>query len=117
MTKKELESVKCVSMQYFLEVYYDVAEDISHVISKNSHKSLGKVARLYGVRLAKMSFEKVTREMVNMGDVIFVLDCFGNAAPYINPKINFEDEFNTTMDEKFVSHVVEGDECDKYKRR
>lgn len=119
MTKKEIKTSPGMSMEYFLEVYYGVDEEIASKISLHSHKSIGKIARLYGVKLSKLGFDNVSREMIARGEVILVEDHFRNAAPYINPNIKLTDEFETTMDERFVSHEVyeEEEEYDKHKGR
>ena len=118
MTRKEINSSHIVGMKYFLEVYYGVSEDIVSKISLHSHKSISKIASLYGLKLSKMSFDSVSREMIARGEVLLVIDHFNNLAPYINPTIDLIDEYETTMDEKFVScEINEEEEYGKHKGR
>jgi len=121
MKKKELESLKRVSLNYFLQTYYGVGEDLAEIMSKESHKSLSIVARLYGIKFRKMSFESITKELIYTGKVILVEDYFGNTAPYISPFIELEDEYQTEMDERYISKEIcdlEGEDFDdKHKGR
>ena len=118
MNKKKIKTSVVISMKYFLEVYYELEEDISLKISLHSHKSISKIASLYGVKLSKMSFDSVSKDMVARGEVLLVADHFNNLAPYINPTIDLIDEYETTMDEKFVSYKIdEEEEYDKHKGR
>ena len=106
MTKKQLKAMPVISMNYFLQTYYGLTEEQALVFSAHTHKTLKTVARLFGVKLAKMSFEEVTREYVLTGKVILVEDYFGNIAPYINPYQILEDEYSTDMDERYTSYEV-----------
>lgn len=119
MTKKEIRKTKTISMSLFLELYYGVDESDAKKLGLHSHKTLKQIAKLYGVILSKISFDNLTKEMLARGEAILVEDIYRNAAPYINPNIEFVDEYETTMDERFVSHeVYEGDEKnDKHKTR
>lgn len=118
MTKKEVKKSPCVSMRYFLEKYYGIGEDYAYKLGIHSHKVLKQVANLYGVKLKKIPFDNLDKDMIARGEVILVEDIYGNRAPYINPNIILIDEFETTMDERFISYEIKGDEInDKYKGR
>ena len=83
---------------------------------KLSHCELKEVALIYGVRLAKIPFEKLTKDMIARGDILLVEDAYGNKAPYINPMRKMENEYETTLDERYISYELEGeDKNDKYK--
>lgn len=121
MKKKELKSLKKVNISHFLQTYYDVEEEVAKIMSRHSHKSLSEVARLYGIKFRRMSFENITKELIYTGKVILVVDHFGNTAPYIEPFTSLEDEYQTEMDESYISHEVydlEGeDSYDEHKGR
>lgn len=122
MTKKEINASPTISMDYFLKTYYGVSDELAQKLSMHSHKSLKELAHLYEIPLRKTSFNDLTREMIATGKVILITDHFGNLAPYVNPYISIEDEFETTMDERYVSYEIydlnEGeDEYDKYQGR
>lgn len=122
MTKKELKESRSVGMKWFLEAYYDISEEVAALLSLHSHKSIKEVAKLYEIKFHKIGFKELTREMLLTGKVILVQDHYGNIAPYINPLISLEDEYETTMDERYTSYEVydinEGEGVyDKYKRR
>lgn len=122
MTKKEIRKTSSISMAYFLKTYLDITnEDLLSKLIELSHCELKEVAYAYGVRLSKIPFECLTRDMIARGDVLLVEDLYGNKAPYINPMRKMENEYETTLDERYVSHELydlEGeDKNDKYKRK
>ncbi|MBR3897923.1 MAG: hypothetical protein IKJ43_01420 [Bacilli bacterium] len=122
MTKKELKRCSSMSMNHFLRTYYGLSDDLAEKLSMHSHKSLREVAKLYEIPLKKIGFQDVTREMIAVGDVLLIMDHFGNPAPYVNPYAILEDEYETTMDERYISYEVydlnEGeDDYDKYQGR
>ena len=122
MTKKELNQSPSNSMEYFLKTYYDLSDELIDKLKGHTHKTLKSIAKLYGIDLKKMGFDSITREMLATGEVILITDCCGNVAPYINPYAEIEDEFETTMEERYISYEVydlnEGeDEYDKHKGR
>ena len=122
MTKKELKKSSSMSMDHFLRTYYGLSDDLADKLSMHSHRSLKEIAQLYEISLKKIGFKDVTREMIATGDVLLIVDHYGNTAPYINPYINIEDEFETTMDERYISYEVydlnEGeDNYDQYQGR
>lgn len=111
MTKKEIRKTKAITMRHFLEMYYGIEEDEAIKLSLHCHKNLKRICDMYGVIVSKMSFDNVTKEMLARGEVVLVEDIFRNVAPYINPNIDLTNEFETTMDEKYVSYeIYEGDE-------
>ena len=113
MMKKEIRQSLKVDMGYFLKVYYGFTnEELIDKLSKLSHKDLKEIISLYEMKMPRISFEKVTREMIARGAIILVTDGFGCPAPYINPNILLEDEYATTLGEQFVSCV-----CEKEKRK
>lgn len=121
MKKKELKSLKKVNISHFLQTYYGVEEETAEIMSKHSHKYLSEVAKLYGIKFRRMSFENITKELIYTGQVILVVDHFGNAAPYIDPFASLEDEYQTEMDYRYISREIydlEGeDSYDKHKGR
>ena len=103
MDKKELKYAEKIDVKKFLKRFYGLDnEELLVKLSKLSHHDLKEVASLYGIRLRKICFENLTREMIASGEVILVADRFNNFAPYINPMIKLEDEFSTTLDDKYV---------------
>ena len=106
MTKKEIRRSPSNSMEYFLKVYYDLNDELIEKLCTHTHKALKEIAKLYGINLKKMSFEDLTREMVATGEVVLITDHCGNVAPYINPYTEIEDEYETTMDERYISYEV-----------
>ena len=117
MTKKEIKKIASITMAYFLKTYLDITNDILLTkLIELSHHELKEVAKIYGVKLSKIPFEKLTKEMVARGDILLVEDAYGNKAPYINPMRKIENEYETTLDEIYVSYELEGeDKNDKYK--
>lgn len=121
MKEKELRKLETVSMRYFLQTYYDLDYDKAKEMSSLSHKSLGEVAKLYGVKITKISFKNLTKDYILTGKVILVIDYYNNIAPYIKPHTFLEDEYQTEMDERYTSYEVfdsEGEDLyDKHKGR
>ena len=119
MTKKEIRKTLSITMAYFLKTYLGITSEV--LLSKLmelSHCELKEVARVYGVRLSKIPFDMLTKDMIARGDILLVEDVYGNKAPYVNPMRKMENEYETTLDEVYVSHELEGDEKnDKYKRK
>ena len=120
MTKKEIRKISSITMAHFLKTYLDVTNEILlNKLAELSHCELKEVAKIYGVRLCKIPFDTLTKDMIARGDILLVEDAFGNKAPYINPMRKMENEYETTLDERYVSHELyelEGeDNNDKYK--
>ena len=117
MTKKEIRRISSISMAYFLKAYLNIANDaLLSKLMELSHFELKEVAKVYGVRLSKIPFERLTKDMIARGDILLVEDVYGNKAPYINPMRKMENEYETTLDEMYVSHELEGDDKnDKHK--
>lgn len=117
MTKKEIRKTPSITMAYFLKTYLDITSNVLLTrLMKLSHCELKEVALIYGVRLAKIPFEKLTKDMIARGDILLVEDAYGNKAPYINPMRKMENEYETTLDERYISYELEGeDKNDKYK--
>lgn len=117
MTKKEIRKTPSISMAYFLKTYIDITnENLLTKLLELSHCELKEIANIYGVRLSKIPFEKLTKDMIARGDILLVEDAFGNKAPYINPMREMENEYETTLDERYVSYELEGeDKNDKHK--
>ena len=106
MNKKELRHTEKMSMMKFLRRYYGFTnEKLLTKLSKLSHKQLKEIVELYDINIRKISFDDLTREMIASGEVILVTDRFDNPAPYINPEINLENEYLTTLDESFVQNI------------
>ena len=120
MTRKQLKKAARIDMRHFLETYF-CFENKSTINSllKLSHCEIKEVAKIYGVRLSKMPFEVLTQDMLARGDVILVEDIHGNVAPYINPYRKLENEYESTMEETYVSYEIieEVEENDKHKGR
>lgn len=107
MTKKEIRKAAKINMRHFLEMYFNFgSERIIEGLLKLSHCEISEIAREYGVKLAKIPFEVLTKDMLARGDVILVEDAFGHTAPYINPSRKMENEFETTLEEVHVSYEV-----------
>ena len=104
-------------MAYFLKTYLDITNNVLLTkLMELSHCELKEVALIYGVRLSKIPFEKLTKDMIARGDILLVEDTYGNKAPYINPMRKMENEYETTLDERYISYQLEGeDKNDKYK--
>ena len=122
MTKKELRKIGTISMAYFLKTYLDVDNDkLLNKLVELTHFELKEITKIYGIKLSKISFENLTKDMIARGDILLVDDCYGNPAPYINPMRKMENEYETTLDERYVSHEVYDikgeEENDKYKGR
>lgn len=119
MTKKEIRKITSITMAYFLKTYLDITnENILTKLIELSHCELKEIALIYGVKLSKIPFEELTKDMIARGDVLLVEDAYGNKAPYINPMRKMEDEYETTLDERYVSYELEGeDRNDKHKRK
>ena len=120
MTKKEIRKTPSITMAYFLKTYLGVTNTILlNKLTELSHCELKEVAKIYGVKLSKISFDTLTKDMIARGDILLVEDNFGNKAPYINPLRKMENEYETTLDERYVSHELydlEGeDNNDQYK--
>lgn len=117
MTKKEIRKTPSITMAYFLKTYLDITSNVLLTrLMELSHCELKEVALIYGVRLAKIPFEKLTKDMIARGDILLVEDAYGNKAPYINPMRKMENEYETTLDERYISYELEGeDKNDKYK--
>ena len=109
-------------MAHFLKEYLDIENDnLLTQLLRLSHFDLKEVAKVYGIKLKKISFDDLTKDMIARGEILLVEDAFGNPAPYVNPMRLLEDEYETTLDESYVSYEVydlEGDDKgDKYKGR
>lgn len=117
MTKKEIRKTPSITMAYFLKTYLDITNNVLLTkLMELSHCELKEVALIYGVRLSKIPFEKLTKDMIARGDILLVEDTYGNKAPYINPMRKMENEYETTLDERYISYQLEGeDKNDKYK--
>lgn len=120
MTKKEIRKAPSITMAHFLKRYLDITDEILLTkLTELSHCEIKEVARIYGVDLLKISFDDLTKDMIARGDILLVEDAYGNKAPYINPMRKIENEYETTLDERYVSHELydlEGeDNNDKYK--
>lgn len=119
MDKKELKKIEKMSMKKFLRRYYGLTnEQLLVKLSKLTHKELKTILQYYNLKMQKISFDNLTREMLASGEVILVTDKFDNPAPYINPEISLKDEYLTTLDESYVSDLErKKNENDKHKRR
>ena len=122
MTRKEIRNTSSISMAHFLKEYLDIENDnLLTQLLRLSHFDLKEVAKVYGIKLKKISFDDLTKDMIARGEILLVEDAFGNPAPYVNPMRLLEDEYETTLDESYVSYEVydlEGDDKgDKYKGR
>ena len=120
MTKKEIRKTHSITMAYFLKTYLDITNEILlRKLIELSHSELKEVALAYGVKLPKIPFEKLTKDMIARGDILLVEDTYGNKAPYINPMRKMENEYETTLDERYISQELcdlEGEiKNDKYK--
>lgn len=117
MTKKEIRKTPSITMAYFLKTYLDITNNVLLTkLMELSHCEIKEVALIYGVRLSKIPFEKLTKDMIARGDILLVEDAYGNKAPYINPMRKMENEYETTLDERYISYELEGEnENDKYK--
>ena len=120
MTKKEIKKTHSITMEYFLKMFVSIDNDnLVKELIKLSHYELKQVIKIYDIKVPKISFDDLTKDMIARGDVLLVKDVYGHPAPYINPLRILVNEYETTLDEEFISHEInEGvDTNDKYKGR
>ena len=102
MKKKELRKSPNINIEHFLRSYYCMEdEELISKLSKLSHKLLKQVALNYNAVLLSISFQEVTRDMLARGDVILVEDGLGHIAPYINPLLELDDEYEEPQSKQF----------------
>ena len=105
MNKKELKMEQHISMKKFLRCYVGVENGlVLNWLAGLTHRELKEVCdELMMLDLTRISFEEVTKENVQKGDVLLVLDSDNNPAPYNNPKQNtFDDIIEEERQRKMV---------------
>ena len=96
MNKKELKIQPHISMEKFLRQYLNIQnETVIETLKELSHQDFKELYEyMYSLKLKCLPFEIVSKEDIQMGDVLLVVDRYNNPAPYINPKqISFDEIF------------------------
>ena len=88
MNKKELKIQPHISMEKFLRQYLNIQnEKVIETLKELSHQDFKELYEyMYSLKLKCLPFEIVSKEDIQMGDVLLVADRYNNLAPYINPK-------------------------------
>ena len=120
MDKKQVRKSHRMDMAHFLRNYYGVDnEKLLSELCGLSHKDLKRIAPFYGIELVRTNFDLVSVDQVAMGSIILVNDAFNNPAPYVNPSraLAWGQEFDTELDQTYISSVVEEIKFDKKGRQ
>ena len=106
MNKKQLKKQENISMEKFLKNYVGIQnEAILNDLMSLTHREIKEVCdAIYLLDLTRISFENVTKEDIERGNILLVVDKDKNLAPYENPKL---DEFEIIMDEENEKHYRE----------
>ena len=98
MNKKDIKKQEHVSMGKFLKDYVGIEnENVLNWLSGLTHREIKEICdEIYLLDLTRISFESVTKEEVERGEILLVIDKDNNPAPYTNP---IQDEFDIIMDE------------------
>ena len=106
MNKKELKKQEYVSMEKFLKNYVGIEnEKVLNWLSDLTHREIKEICDdIYSLDLTRISFDSVTKEDLERGEVILVMDKENNPAPYTNP---FQNEFDDIMMEESERHYKE----------
>ena len=98
MNKKEIKKQEHVSMERFLRNYVGIKnENVLNWLIGLTHREIKEICdEVYLLDLTRVSFESVTKEGVETGEILLVLDRDFNPAPYLNPSQNV---FDNIMDE------------------
>ncbi|MCI9084610.1 MAG: hypothetical protein HFH46_03255 [Bacilli bacterium] len=110
MNKKVIKKQNHITMELFLRNYCGVQnEALVSQLSELSHRDLKEVCRqIYGIDLLSVSFESLSKEDLNCGNILLVYDAYHASAPYINPLKKKEQEIVN----KPVSRVIQDDTLD-----
>ncbi|MBR3198639.1 MAG: hypothetical protein IKG27_01345 [Bacilli bacterium] len=110
MDKKEIQRSVKIDMKYFLETYYEITnQELLNNLTRLTHKDIKRVLELYGIEIKRTCFQTLTREMVASGEVVLVIDGYGNVAPYKNPFC--------LVEERNEPKIKRREYYDKYQRR
>ena len=106
MNKKELKKQEHISMEKFLKNYVGIEnEKVLNWLTELTHREIKEICDdIYSLDLTRISFESVTKEELERGEVILVLDKENNPAPYTNPTQN---EFEDIIREETEKHFQE----------
>ena len=107
MNKKELKKQEHVSMERFLKNYVGIEnEKVLNWLTELTHKEIKEICDdIYSLDLTRISFESVTKESLERGEVILVLDKDNNPAPYTNPAGNEFDDIMKKQTEKNIQEI------------
>ncbi len=107
MNKKELKKQEHVSMEKFLKNYVGIEnEKVLNWLTELTHKEIKEICDdIYSLDLTRISFESVTKESLERGEVILVLDKDNNPAPYTNPAGNEFDDIMKKQTEKNIQEI------------
>ena len=106
MNKKEVRNCYKMNLRHFLINYCGIDNDsLVTDLCNLSHKELKQVASLYGIYLKNVSFEDVYFDQLATGEILMVNDVYNNPAPYVNPCLTYNDEFDTEFDSVYTESV------------
>ena len=116
MNKKEIKKQPHISMEKFLRQHLNVqSERVINLLKELSHQEFKDLYEdLYSLRLKCLPFEIVSKEDVQMGDVLLVLDKYNNTAPYINPMQVTFDEILEIERQKYIQSWAEPETLEDY---
>lgn len=119
MNKKLIKKQNHISMELFLRNYCNFQnEELINQLSELSHKEIKEVCRqVYGIELLSVSFESISKEDLNCGNILLVYDAYHASAPYINPLKKKEQEIvyepvsrvrlDETLDAEEIIDIIE----------
>ena len=116
MDKKELKNQPRISMEKFLRQYLNIQnETVIEKLKGLSHQDFKELYEyLYSLKLKCLPFETVSKEDIQIGDVLLVADRYNNLAPYINPKqISFDEIFEIER-QKDIERWTEPETIEEY---
>ena len=116
MNKKELKKQPHISMEKFLRQHLNIQnERVIDILKELSHQEFKDLYEdLYSLRLKCLPFEVVSKEDVQVGDVLLVLDKYNNPAPYINPVQVTFDEILEIERQKYIQSWSEPETLEEY---
>lgn len=103
MNKKEIKKQKYCLMENFLISYIGISDrDLIEELLQLNHKEFKEKCLTLGINLTCIPFEIVTKEDIEIGNILLVCDKKGHIAPYKNP---IKANFNTIMDEEVEREI------------
>lgn len=116
MNKKELNTQPHITMEKFLKQYLDIqSERIITFLKELSHQEFRELyEELYSLKLNCLPFEIVSKEDVQIGDVLLVLDRYNNPAPYLNPKQMYIEDIMEIERQRTIQSWAEPETIEEY---